>query len=164
MSSKAMFQLQQRLKCSYPTSNRPNPACTEDLGVETDQEIEVTEDDCNGKPGGGNQRPRACFSHRRTHNDELCMASCGVILGRTTFYGSEAPSAVLVCPMQHSLLCLSLHYTQDFLMELFPTQKSLPGVIWYDNNCNLVSMLQKDSDPQLHAYFKGCALPVDVFH
>jgi hypothetical protein len=49
-------------------------------------------------------------------------------------------------------------------MELFPTQKSLPGVIWYDNNCNLVSMLQKDSDPQLHAYFKGCALPVDVFH
>lgn len=49
-------------------------------------------------------------------------------------------------------------------MELFPTQRSLPGVIWYDSNCKLVSMLQKDLDPQLHDYFKGCTLPVDVFH
>ena len=45
-------------------------------------------------------------------------------------------------------------------MDLFPTQRSLPGVIWYNNNCKLVSMLRKDSD----SYFEGCALPVDVFH
>ena len=45
-------------------------------------------------------------------------------------------------------------------MELFPTWKSLPGVIWYDNNCKLVSMLQKDLD----SYFNRCVLLVDVFH
>jgi len=49
-------------------------------------------------------------------------------------------------------------------MELFPTRRSLPGVIWYDNNCKLYSMLRNDADPRLRDYFKGCALPVDVFH
>jgi hypothetical protein len=29
------------------------------------------------------------------------VASCGIILGRTTFYGSEAPSAVRVCLLSH---------------------------------------------------------------
>lgn len=100
MSSKAMFQLRQRLERSYPMSDT---TCDEDLGVDTDQEVEITEDDCNGKPAGGNQKPRARFGRRRTHNDELCVASCGVILGRTTFYGSEAPSAVRVCLIQYSL-------------------------------------------------------------
>ena len=50
------------------------------------------------------------------------------------------------------------------MVELFPTQQSLPQVIWYDNNCKLVSMLQKESEYQFHNYFQGCAFPVDVFH
>jgi hypothetical protein len=37
------------------------------------------------------------FGRRRTHNEELCVASCGVILGRATCYGSEAPNGVRVC-------------------------------------------------------------------
>lgn len=49
-------------------------------------------------------------------------------------------------------------------MKLFPTQASLPGVLWHDNNCNIVKMLNADTDEDLKHYFDGCALPVDVFH
>ena len=49
-------------------------------------------------------------------------------------------------------------------MKLFPTKRSLPHVIWHDNNCQLVAMLQNDTDPYLATYFQDCALPVDVFH
>lgn len=106
MVGKAMFQLRRRLERvnSYQThdalatgfdSNKEAEGL-EGSGVGEDQDMEVTVEDCNGKPSTGNQRVRARFGRRRTHNDELCVASCGVILGRTTFYGSEAPSAVRV--------------------------------------------------------------------
>lgn len=49
-------------------------------------------------------------------------------------------------------------------MKLFPTKVSLPGVLWHDNNCRVVAMLNNDDDPYLKHYFDGCALPVDVFH
>ena len=107
MASKAMFQLRHRLErvsrqthdslptdfASYGDGSGDSPQGPD---VRYDQEVEVTADDCNGKPASGNRPIRARFGRRRTHNDELCVASCGVILGRTTFYGSEAPSAVRV--------------------------------------------------------------------
>jgi len=49
-------------------------------------------------------------------------------------------------------------------MRLFPTQASLPEVIWHDNNCRIKAMLNNDLDPHLKHYFDRCALPVDVFH
>jgi hypothetical protein len=50
-------------------------------------------------------------------------------------------------------------------MKLFPTKASLPQVLWHDNNCKIVAMLNADEadDPNKH-YFDDCALPVDVFH
>lgn len=51
---------------------------------------------CDGKPEKGNRLVRARFGRRRTHNEQLCVASCGVILGRATFFGSEAPNGVRV--------------------------------------------------------------------
>ena len=105
MTSKAMFQLQRRLERSYKIPDAPNSTDIEDSGADGDQEeVEITKGDCGGKSAGGNQKFRARFGRRRTHNDELCVASCGVILGRTTFYGSEAPSAVRVRPIQPSPL------------------------------------------------------------
>jgi len=106
MAGKAMFQLRRRLERvnSYQTHNALAMGSDSNKGVDDfegsgvgeDQDTEVSVDDCGGKPSTGNQRVRARFGRRRTHNDELCVASCGVILGRTTFYGSEAPSAVRV--------------------------------------------------------------------
>jgi hypothetical protein len=52
---------------------------------------------CDGKPDTGNRTIKARFGRARTHNEQLCVGSCGVILGRATFYGSEAPNGVRVC-------------------------------------------------------------------
>ena len=49
-------------------------------------------------------------------------------------------------------------------MRLFPTKESLPGVIWYDNNCKLHAVLRNCEDPDERTYFEDCMLPVDVFH
>ena len=51
---------------------------------------------CDGKPDSGNKYVRARFGRRCTHNEELCVGSCGIILGRATFYDSEAPNGVRV--------------------------------------------------------------------
>ncbi|KAI0054519.1 hypothetical protein BV25DRAFT_1922614 [Artomyces pyxidatus] len=139
----AMFQLRKRLehiKAVYPEDDT-----TRDGGVMDGEVMEVDAGgDCTGKPDAGNARPRARFGRRRTHNEQLCVATCGVVLGRATFYGSEAPNGVRL-----------------FLRALFPTTSSLPDVIFYDNNCQLKRHILR-SDPNNH--FNRCALPVDVFH
>ncbi len=80
----------------------------EGLGVDGDDEFYVDEDGriqladdiedrtCNDKPEIGNCKLRVQFGRKHTHNEQLCVASGGVILGRVTFYGSEAPNGVRV--------------------------------------------------------------------
>ncbi|KAF8967356.1 hypothetical protein BDZ97DRAFT_1916953 [Flammula alnicola] len=141
---KAMFQLKQRLarlRTSQPRESIPEAG---DDTIGQDEEILIDKDGvCDGKPEEGNQTLRARFGRKRTHNEELCVASCGVILGRATFYGSEAPNGV-----------------RTFWKKLFPTRRSLPSVLWHDNNCRIAVMLDKEGD----TYFSTSALPVDVFH
>jgi hypothetical protein len=67
----------------------PNMATGASPLVETDIK-------CPSKPETGNRKVRARFGRKRTHNEELCVASCGVILGRETFFGSEGSKAVQV--------------------------------------------------------------------
>ena len=59
----------------------------------------------NNKAPGGHRKVFARFGRRRTHNEELCVASCGVILGRATFYGAEGPNSVRVS--SHSGNCVT---------------------------------------------------------
>lgn len=51
--------------------------------------VEVTEVDedgeCDDKPEEGNRKVRARLGRRWTHNEQLCVATCGVILGCATF-------------------------------------------------------------------------------
>jgi hypothetical protein len=70
----------------------------EGSGVQGDDDDALVDEDgvCDGKPDTGNKSVRARFGRRRTHNEEFCVGSCGVILGRATFYGSEAPNGVRV--------------------------------------------------------------------
>jgi hypothetical protein len=120
---KAMFQLKRRLERSKLSQTHDSlstgaPQATRPAGIgddEVDGEViegpgvddaEVTFDEggiCDGKPESGNRPIRAMFGRRRTHNKELCVASCGVILGRATCYGSEAPNGVRVS-LCHSYL------------------------------------------------------------
>lgn len=43
-----------------------------------------------------NKRPKGVFSRRWTHNEQLMVRPCGVIIGRATFYSSESLSGVKV--------------------------------------------------------------------
>ncbi|TFY52205.1 hypothetical protein EVJ58_g10145 [Rhodofomes roseus] len=170
LENKAMFQLKSRLErlcTSTPSSSaaqdktsttditlrnleldaeanvlvyEPNDDAAADVHEHEDPSIE-----CEGKSADGNTKVRAQFGRRRTHNEELCVASCGVILGRATFYGSEAVNGVLL-----------------FWRGLFPTRQSLPQVLWHDQNCRLWSMLNNSSEENKQ-FFDGIALPVDVF-
>lgn len=51
---------------------------------------------CPSKSEGGNQAVCARFGRKRTHNEELCVSSCGMILARETFFGSESLTNIKV--------------------------------------------------------------------
>ncbi|TFY61295.1 hypothetical protein EVG20_g7114 [Dentipellis fragilis] len=139
----ALFQLKKRLEqhgLSYVESEAdPLVSGSRDEVDEADE----AEGQCEGKAKEGNTKPRARFGRRWTHNEQLCVATCGVILGRMTMYGSEA-----------------VHGATIFLHCLFPTTCSLPRIIFYDNACQLKRHLFAINDH----HFDLCALPVDVFH
>lgn len=116
---KAMFQLCDRLRrvrtsqthdalsAEVPIADDESGAL-EGSGVGDDHEILIDSEgnECDGKLPTGNRKVKARLGRRRTHNEELCVASCGVILGRTTFFGSESPTNVRVS--SHQLRQLSL--------------------------------------------------------
>jgi hypothetical protein len=139
--------------------SRPNPEYDE-------EEIEINlpgTEGCDGKSPQGNRIYRARLGRKRTHNEQLCAYSCGILAGRATFYGSEAPNGVVVS----SYLFIGLHsheLFQEFWRTLWLTKASLPAVLWHDNNCSIVKMLRNDPDDSRRNYFENVALPVDVFH
>lgn len=121
--------------------------------------------ECEEKSPEGNRQLKVLLGRRHTHNEELCVASCGVVLGRATFFGSEAVNGVLVSDHIIFVHILQFHwvYSQQFWRRLFPTKRSQPQVFWHDQNCRLRAML-KNMDQELRDLFEDCALPVDVFH
>ena len=84
---KAFFQLCQRLQ-RHNTSQLSDSMSAPD--------VQEFDDDTVHKSDSGNQQPKARFSHRRTHNEQLVVACCGVILGRGTMFGAEAISGIKV--------------------------------------------------------------------
>lgn len=99
---KAMFQLRLRLeraraRADNGASESQLPGHNSGTVDDINSDIDISSDMlCEGKPEAGNRRLKARFGRRWTHNDELCTASCGIILGRMTFFGSEAPNGVRV--------------------------------------------------------------------
>lgn len=101
----AMFQLRrrlERLKVYHPeddgSSLDGSSLDVQDAGeaLATGEVVEIEADSHPDKPESGNRRIRARFGQRRTHNEQLCVATCGVILGRATMYGSEGVNGVRV--------------------------------------------------------------------
>ncbi|KAF8583377.1 hypothetical protein K439DRAFT_1279272, partial [Ramaria rubella] len=111
--------------------------------LEEDTVLHEYEVSCAGKTAAGNQKIQARFGRQRTHNEELCVATCGVILECTTFFGSEAPNGVWL-----------------FWKGLFPMQASMLHCQFHDNNCKILPMLKNHPDP----HFSHTIFPVDVFH
>lgn len=90
---KGIFQLRAQLKKAGVA------VLVDSVPLEDIHESDSEDDEalgCNGKHEGGNRRLRAYFGRRRTHNEQLIMRPCGVILSRATFFGSEAISVVHV--------------------------------------------------------------------
>lgn len=52
---------------------------------------------CPDKPPEGNRKLRAMFGRRRTHNEQLFVRPCGMIIERDTCFGSESVSQIAVC-------------------------------------------------------------------
>lgn len=93
--------------------------------------------------GIGPRRLRAQFARKRTHNEQIIVAPCGIILARATFYGAEAVSSVA-----------------EFIKRTFRIYGHTPNHVIFDNNCSLAKHIQSTGD----TYFQKIGLAVDVFH
>lgn len=110
---KASFMLNSRLARTRAT-NRAS-AAVEEVGIEeleedSEEELPVPLNN-DGTPVSLNEldadavahvsgekqlKIRARFGRQRTHNEQIIVAPCGVIIARETFYGAEAISGVAV--------------------------------------------------------------------
>ena len=105
-----------------------------------------------------NKKVRAKFTRSWTHNKQLAVAPCGIILGRDTMFGAEAISSVAVCC--HILMYCGILLTrlQEFLKRVFHVESLKPDHIIFDNNCGLTCHVKTDP------FFADIGLSVDVFH
>jgi len=92
----AFFQLRGRLQ----RANVANPVDSEaaEVTAEEVEETELTDDQssCPSKPETGNRKIRALFGRRRTHNEQIMVRPCGMIVARQTFFGSETTPQTVV--------------------------------------------------------------------
>ncbi|KAF5345361.1 hypothetical protein D9758_008449 [Tetrapyrgos nigripes] len=131
----AFFQLKARLKKAG--------VAVPDNSVSLEAQVTHEEEECEGKSEMGNRKLKALFGQCHTHNEQLAMRTCGVVMSRATFFGSEAVSGV-----------------NGFLKATFPTPQSTPEFLIFDNNCQLMKHQAAIGD----THFKDTAQPVDVFH
>ncbi|KAG1890516.1 uncharacterized protein F5891DRAFT_964873, partial [Suillus fuscotomentosus] len=108
----ARFQLQERLQRTFATTSQQPMA-----------------------------RLRAQFGRKRTHNEQLIVSPCGMILAQEMFFGAEGVASVI-----------------EMIKHMFCDETIKPGHIFYDNNCTLSYMVCNDP------YFQNVGLLVDVFH
>ncbi|KAF8182922.1 hypothetical protein BJ912DRAFT_1023308 [Pholiota molesta] len=87
------------------------------------------------------KRITARFGRKRTHNEQILVAPCGMILARETFFGAEAISTCA-----------------EFIKRTFRIDNQKPNHIFFDNNCMLAKHTKGDP------FFKNIGLTVDVFH
>ena len=102
--NKAAFHLRARLqrsKVMQPNDSlHPTAQADEVLGVDSEGVLEMEVQDakapCADKPVEGSHRLRAMFGRRRTHNEQLFVRPCGIIIARDTCYGSETVPQIAV--------------------------------------------------------------------
>ncbi|GJE99712.1 hypothetical protein PsYK624_159830 [Phanerochaete sordida] len=89
------------------------------------------------------RRLRALFGRRRTHNEQIIVAPCGVIIARMTFFASESVSAVA-----------------EFIRQVYRELRHRPDHVYFDNNCLMRRHLDRAND----TWFANIGLSVDPFH
>ncbi|TFK78734.1 hypothetical protein K466DRAFT_506824 [Polyporus arcularius HHB13444] len=90
-------------------------------------------------------RSASALSRKLTHNEQLMVCCCGIVIGRATFYEAE-----------------SVSNAKRFIYVTFPPHypRGRPSFIFFDNNCQLLRHLLANDDTT----FDDIGLPVDVFH
>jgi hypothetical protein len=68
-----------------------------DPGSKSIQLFAIHNPSSTGESDLGNHKLRAKFGHSRTHNEQIVVRPCGIIVARATMVGAEAVSNVLVC-------------------------------------------------------------------
>jgi hypothetical protein len=104
----AQFQLKECLQRSQVA--HPNDAVAEERDLtdfidEEEEDFDVGTDGAahqeqSNQPPATNPKPkkiRAQFGRKRTHNEQIIVCPCGIILARETFYGTEGVASVVVC-------------------------------------------------------------------
>jgi hypothetical protein len=89
---KAFFQLKQWLQ----KSNAAHMSDSMGRSAEVDDEDEIELTQATQKLDLGNWQPKAHFGCRKTHNEQLIVACCGVITVRGTMFSAESISGVKV--------------------------------------------------------------------
>ena len=119
----ARFQLKERMKRARVAHPNDALALAEDE-IQTDGESDSDRENNSARDSdNSNLKPKikARFSRRRTHNEQVVVAPCGVILSRATFFGAEGVGSVIVCPFFWSLARLFQFVTRSSLNGPFLT-------------------------------------------
>jgi hypothetical protein len=95
----AHFQLKERLQRARVA--HPSDAIAQDINVadlidadEEEEDLEITGQDSTVKKAP--KRIRVRLGRKRTHNEQIIVAPCGMIIARETFYGAEGIGSVIV--------------------------------------------------------------------
>ena len=115
MRGQSRFQLQercQRARVAHPVDSIAEERSLNDVADEEEVEEEFTVDDhakvvipsipiasTNFPQLQIKKRVKAQFGRKRTHNEQVLVAPCGIILARETFYGAEGISTCAVCDL-----------------------------------------------------------------
>ena len=98
------FQLQDHLQCACVA--HPNDAVGEE-GNPTDADVETEEFEVGGsQESNPKEWIRAQFGRWQTHNEQIIVTPCGMIIAWETFYGAEGIGSVIVSrPFYRTLYC-----------------------------------------------------------
>lgn len=99
---KGFFTLRERLRAQgvqmvNDSNATDGPSADDDYDEIPQRSNNSTDAGNTAKSNEGNRQPKARFGRRRTHNEQVVVACCGVITGRATMFGAESVSGVVVC-------------------------------------------------------------------
>ena len=107
----ARFQLKERLQRARVA--HPNDAVAEENSIEADIDEEAEDFEVGNSQRTEKKRIHAQFGRKRTHNEQIIVAPCGMIIARKTFYGAPGAegvgSVIVSSDPQHFMRC-SLKY------------------------------------------------------
>jgi hypothetical protein len=97
------FQLKERLQralVAHPNDSVAETSSTTNHDIadmdNEEEEFQVQVDANGAEQRDKKERIRAQLGRRRTHNEQLIVAPCGIIIARETFYGAEGVGSVIV--------------------------------------------------------------------